>query len=597
MKLIYILLFFGIIIDCNVKTLSQSKNPVYPESFQGKIVNWQTLFEKSGFLKTEKYNETIKYFNKIANRSDYVKVIPFGITPQGRNLYYVIASKDKAFTVAKAKKIKKPIIFIENGIHAGEIEGKDASMILLRELLISKEKEDLLKNVTLIIIPVFNADGHERSGKYNRINQNGPEEMGWRTTAQNINLNRDWMKAEAPEMQAMLKLITTWMPDFLVDTHTTDGADYQYTITYAMEKFENMNQETAGWIKNKFIPFMEKKVEAAGYLVAPYLEFKDNDFNKGIVDWAATPRFSQGYWAIQNRPGLLIETHMLKPYKDRVYSTKAMLEAVIEYANEHPKELIELNKRADENTIKLYSEKKAFLPVTFKKSDEQTTFHFKGMKSVIDSSWISGGTRTTYTGEKFESDVPFYNKIIAVDSVQAPKGYLIPQEWVEIINRMKLHGIKINRLNSVHTYHVKKYKFRNVELAHNSYENRQIVKCDYDEFADSVQAPKGTYIVYTNQRTIRVILNLLEPKSDDSFLKWGFFNSIFERKEYFEPYVMEKYALQMIKDDPSLKTEFENRLNTDEKFRNSPMQRLNFFYERSPFYDKQYNVYPVMRVE
>ncbi len=559
--------------------------------------DWQTQFEKSGYLKTERYDETINYFKKLESHSSEAKLIPFGVSPQGRNLYCFIVSKDKAFTPAKANRTNKPIIFIESGIHAGEIEGKDASMILLREILITKEKQNLLDNVILMIVPIFNVDGHERFNKYNRINQKGPEEMGWRTTSQNLNLNRDWMKADAPEMQSMLKLLSKWLPDFLVDSHTTDGADYQYTITYAMEKFRNINYETRIWIKNKFIPFMENKVEAAGYLVAPYLEFKDRDWTKGIVDWAATPRFSQGYWALQNRPGLLIETHMLKPYKDRVFSTKAMFEAVIEYANKNPKELLELNKKADENSIKKYGDQKSYLPLNFKLSDEHSNPFFKGIKSESDSSWISGSTKTVYTGEKINLEIPYYNIMNVEDSITAPKAYIIPKEWSEIVDRIKLHGIKVDQLESPQTFVVKKYKFKNVKFASYSYESRQQVDCDYDEYTDTVKMPRGTFLVYTDQRTIRVILNLLEPKSGDSFLRWGFFNSIFERKEYFENYVMEKVALEMMKENPSLKNEFEKKLESDEKFRNNPRERLNFFYERSQYYDKEFNVYPVMRLE
>ncbi len=568
------------------------------EYSQSKINNnWKTKFERSNYLQTENYKETIEYFKKIESHSNYAKLTVFGVSPQGRNLYCLIVSKDHAFTPAQAKKTGKPIIFIENGIHAGEIEGKDASMILLREILITQEKQNLLDNVILMIVPIFNVDGHERFGKYNRINQNGPEEMGWRTTAQNLNLNRDWMKADAPEMQSMLELLSKWQPDFLVDSHTTDGADYQYTITYAMEKFRNMNFLTRHWIKEKFIPFMEKKVEDAGYFVAPYLEFKDRDWTKGIIDWAATPRFSQGYWALQNRPGLLIETHMLKPYKDRVFSTKAMFEAVIEYANNHPKELIELNKKADENTIEKYGKQKSYLPVSFKLSDEHSTFFFRGIKSISDSSWISGTIKTVYTGEKIDREIPYYNEMDVIGSVDVPKSYLIPKEWKEIVDRIKLHGIKVTKLKTPQKFIVTKYKFKDIKLACSSYEGRQTVNCGYDEFKDTVTLPKGTFLINTNQRMLRVIVNLLEPKSEDSFLRWGFFNSIFERKEYFENYVMEKVALQMMKENPTLKKEFEQRLLTDEKFRKNPRERLNFFYERSPYYDKEFNIYPIMRVE
>ncbi len=558
---------------------------------------WTTEFERSGYLVTETYAQTVEYFNKLADASPYAKMITFGVSPQGRKLYCLVVSKDKTFTPESAKKNGKPVILIENGIHSGEIEGKDASMLLLREILITKGKENLIDNCALLIVPIFNVDGHERFGKYNRINQNGPENMGWRTTAQNLNLNRDWTKADAPEMQAMLKLFSDWLPDFFVDTHTTDGADYQYTITYAMEKFGNIYGGTSQWIKNDFIPFMERKVEDAGFLIAPYLSFRDHDVSKGIVDWAATPRFSQGYAAIQNRPGLLVETHMLKPYKDRVFSTKALLNSVIEYVNMHPRQLIDLNKKADENSIDSLAKGKQYLALSFRTTDVSKNFLFKGIKYNIDSSEISGGEKITYTGEKFEKEVPYYEDIEVRDSVLLPKEYLIPREWENIIERMKLHGIKVDVLSKAKKFIVTKYKFTSVEFVKVPYEGRQTINCDYDEYKDTVLVPAGTFIVKTNQRTARVIGNLLEPKGGDSFLRWGFFNTIFERTEYFESYVMEKVAAKMIKDSPELQKKFEEKLKSDPEFAKSPRSRLNFFYERSPYYDKEYKVYPVMRVD
>ena len=587
MRIIFTLLVFITIVLPLQILLSQNSNSN----------KWKTDFEKSGYLVTETYAQTVEYFNMLAEASPYAKMTTFGVSPQGRELYCLIVSKDKTFTPESSKKKGKPVILIENGIHAGEIEGKDASMLLLREILITKEKENLIDNCVLLVVPIFNVDGHERFGKYNRINQNGPVNMGWRTTSQNLNLNRDWTKADAPEMQAMLKFFSAWLPDFFIDTHTTDGADYQYTITYAMEKFDNIYGGTSQWLKRNFIPFMEKKVNDAGFLIAPYLSFVDHDVSKGIVDWAATPRFSQGYAAIQNRPGLLVETHMLKPYKDRVFSTKAILNSVIEYVNDHPRQIIDLNKNADDNSINVLAKGKQYLALSFRTTDKSKNFLFKGIKYKIDTSEISGGERIAYTGEKFEKEVPYYEDIEVKDSVLLPKEYLIPVQWKNIIERMKLHGINVDVLNKSKKFIVTEYKFKNVEFVKNPYEGRQTVTCDYDEFKDTVLVPAGTFIIKTNQRTARVIGNLLEPKGPDSFLRWGFFNTIFERTEYFESYVMEKVAAKMIKDNPELKKEFEDKLESNTAFAESPRARLNFFYERSPYYDKEYLVYPVMRVD
>jgi len=561
--------------------------------------DWQTYFEKSNYLKTSSYNETIEYFKKLDTASDFAKMIPIGITRQGREMYCFIVSKSKTFTPAEVKSSGLPVILIINGIHSGEIEGKDASMILLREILITKEKEGMIDDVVLLFIPVFNVDGHERSGKYNRINQNGPEEMGWRTTAQNLNLNRDWMKADTPEMQAMLKLFSEWQPDFLVDNHTSDGADYQYNITFGIEYFDNIYPELKNMLKDEFEPFLYKKMNDAGYLTHPYVELKNwsAGLDSGITNYPTSPRLSNGYSAIQNRPALLVETHMLKPYKERVYSTKAANEAVIEFCSLNKNKLIELNKRADENSIKNLVEEKQRLPLKFKLTNKSVRVPFKGVRYYKEKSAISGGEKIVYTDEKIDMEVELFNDVKIEKEITIPKMYIIPKEWSHIVERMKLHGIDAEILKEDKTFDVKKYRFTDVKLSETSFEGRQSPSFKVNEYYEKVKVPAGSFLINTNQREVRVIAHLLEPESEDSFMKWGFFNTVLEQKEYFEPYVMEKIAPEMIKENPQLLREFEEKLNSDEEFKNNPYARLNFFYERSPYYDSHLNVYPIMRVE
>jgi hypothetical protein len=561
--------------------------------------NWQTKFEKSDSLETPKYKETMEYFHQFTENSDYAKMFSFGLSPQGRDLNCLIISKDKAFTPEEAKKTGKPVILILNGIHSGEIEGKDACMLLLRDILITKEKQNYLDKVIIMVVPIFSVDAHERWSKYNRINQNGPEEMGWRTTSQGLNLNRDWVKADAPEMQSMLKLFSTWLPDFFVDTHTTDGADYQYSLTYGMDTRNNIYSELADFNKNKFIPFLKSYAEKKGFLVAPYITFKtwQEGFESGLTEGVATPRYSNCYASAQNRPGLLVETHMLKPYKERVMATKAALEAVVEFCSANNNELLRLNKRADENMINEYAVQKHFLPVSYELTDKTVLENIKGKAYTKTLSDISGGTKITYYNRDTTFDVPVYRDAYVTDSVQAPAYYLIPQEWKLLVDRLALHGIKYSRLDKDETHEVTRYRFLNVKYDDHSTEGRQRVSFDVESYKETTLVPAGTYKIETAQRSVALILHMLEPKAGDSFVKWGFMNTIFETKEYFENYVMEKIAAEMLKNNPALKTEFESKLASDEAFKNNPDARLLFFYQRSPYFDKQYRVYPIMRVE
>ncbi|OGU48517.1 MAG: hypothetical protein A2000_16150 [Ignavibacteria bacterium GWB2_36_8] len=577
---LFVLLMFSI-------SFSQDKN------------DWQTYFEKSGYLETPRYAETMEYFRKLADYSDVAEMIKFGVSPQGRDLNCLVVSNDKAFKPEDAKATGKPVILIINGIHSGEIEGKDASMILLREILVTKEKEKMLDNVILLVIPVFSVDGHERFGKYNRINQNGPEEMGWRTTAQNLNLNRDWMKADAPEMKAMLKLFSSWLPDFIIDNHTTDGADYLYVMTFGIEYFKNSYSETELMLRSKFAPFLYEKMNQTGFLSHGYVWLKDwvKGLDSGITEGPGAPRFSTGYAAIQNRPALLVETHMLKPYKERVFSTKVAMEAVIEFCSDNKVEIIELNGKADRNSIINLLEKKEKLPVGFKVSGKSVKTPFKGVKYYKEKSEISGAEKIVYTEEKENLVLDLFNDVQIVKEVSVPNLYIIPSEWSLIVERMRLHGVKVDTLKEDKIFDVKRYRFSDIKFEEKPFEGRNRVSFTINEYYEKRKIPAGSYIVSTDQRTIKVIVNLLEPEAEDSFIKWGFFNAIFEQKEYFEAYVMEKISQEMIKKDPQLKKEFDEKLSLDEKFKNDPNARLNFFYERSPYYDSQLNVYPVMKVE
>lgn len=559
-------------------------------------LNWQTKFEESNYLETSNYDESIKYFQMLADNSEYAKLITIGISPQGREIKSLIVSKAKIFNPAESLNNKYAKVMINNGIHSGEIEGKDASMLMLRDMLVTLESKTHWDNVILLVIPVSNLDGHERSSKYNRINQNGPTEMGFRTTAQNYNLNRDFAKADTPEMKALLKLFREWRPDIFIDTHTTNGADYQYTITYAASQNIDVPPATRKLVKEELLPYFEKGVEEAGYLIAPYVSFVDKDYKNGISDWIGGPRYSNSYAGVQNRIGVLIETHMLKPYKDRVFGTKAMLESVIDYASKNHNKLIECSALADKYVVdKYYYEKQAF-PIKYITSKNGTPFIYKGIKYELYDSKISGSKIKRFTGEKYDLEIPYYSEAMVSDSVYLPEAYIIPKEWSNLIEILELHGIKSERLSEQREIKVEKYKFKNVKFSSWPYESRMMPSFNYDILPQTLTVNKGDYWVSCNQTNIGMIAYLLEPKSDDSFVKWGSMNIIFEKKEYFEDYSMEPIAKKMYDNNEELRNEFLTKLESDSTFAKNPKERLNFFYERSPYYDNKLNYYPILRV-
>ncbi|HSE42785.1 MAG TPA: M14 family metallopeptidase, partial [Acidobacteriota bacterium] len=277
--------------------------------------DWQIKAERTNFQETDRYDDTVAYCKKLATASSLVKYEPFGKSPEGRDLPLLIVSREKLFTPEAAHNANSLVVLIINGIHSGEIGGKDASLMMLREMLISKKLEPLLKNVTLLVVPIFNVDGHERMSPYNRINQNGPKEMGWRATSQNLNLNRDWMKADQPEMRSMLNLFANWLPNMVIDNHVSDGADFQYDVTYIVQREPMLNPGISKYWTEILEPSMVKGLKETGHIPSPYFEMVDEKNPKaGISHFLSTPRFSDGYATTQNRLGMTVETHMLKPY-------------------------------------------------------------------------------------------------------------------------------------------------------------------------------------------------------------------------------------------------------------------------------------------
>jgi hypothetical protein len=556
---------------------------------------WLTHFEKSGKISSPLYDETMEYFSKFEKYSPYAKMKTFGFSAQGRELKVLVVTKDNDFTPKKAKRNGKAVLLIQNGIHSGEIEGKDAWMLLLREMIITKEKLDLLDNLVLLIIPILNVDGHERTSEYNRPNQNGPVNMGWRTTSTNLNMNRDYLKADTPEMKSLLKLFSQWLPDFVIDNHTTNGADYQYHITYGIEKHQNIYSGLGKWGKEKLMPFVLEKVESEGFITAPYVETRTGNLLDGIIDWVAPLRYSTGYSAAQNRLCLLVETHSLKPFENRVYSTKSMNMAVINYLNQNHKKLKELNKKGDNSVIHDYAVKKKTFPLIIEGTNEFDLMMFKGFRSYEEESEITGKNVIRYTNEPIEFEIPIYNKVTVAKKISVPQAYIIPPQFSEIVRILRLHGVKVHTIKEEKIISVQKYKFVEHLFAPRPYEGRLMVKVKTEPFSEEVKLEKGTYIVFTKQRTLKVILNLLEPEAPDSFISWGFFNAFFERKEYAEAYVFEPIAKEMLKKSEKLKKEFYEYLENDESFRNDPGARLDFFYTRSKYFDKGEKIYPIFR--
>lgn len=564
-------------------------------SLKAQQSQWITHYERSGFTETPRYHETVEYCKRLAEYSEIVHFTTFGTSPQGRELPVLIIDKHRQFEPAAAN---KTVILVQAGIHPGEPDGKDAGLMLIRDIVVYGKHLELLDDITLLFIPIFNVDGHERFGPYNRINQNGPAEMGWRTTAQNLNLNRDHIKADAPEMQAWLVFFNKWKPHFFIDCHTTNGADYQYPLTYMLETMGNMDEGLTNWQTEIFEPVIKDKMLHAGYPIFQYVQFRQwHDPRSGLRTGPAPGMLSQGYSALLNRPGLLIETHMLKDYKTRVESTYQMILHSMEILHEQGKTLRDLIKKADDHTASASFRQQEF-PLGFTISTtDSVMMEFLGVEYDIDTSPVTGGPWFKYYPDKpVTYTLPMFRHNVPSAKVLLPEAYIVPAEWSIIIDRIKFHGIDMHIISEPLELEVDTYRFTNPVWRAAPNEGRQMVTAGSELITEVRSFAPGSAIIPMNQPYARLIARMLEPGSSDSFLQWGFFNAIFEQKEYAETYVMEPLAQQMLAESEDLRREFEEMKLNNPEFARNQWNMLNWFYSKTPWWDQSKNVYPVGRI-
>lgn len=568
------------------------------ELSSGQEKNFQTLFEKSGGTETPRYDQTIDYFRKLAAASPWITLTSFGKSGQGRDLPLVILDKDGLKNASEIRKAGKLILLIQACIHPGESEGKDAGMMLFRDLAVDHKYPGLLDHVTVLFIPIFNVDGHERFGPYNRINQNGPKEMGWRVSATNLNLNRDYLKADTPEVQAWLTMFNQWSPDFFIDSHTTDGADYQYVLTYLIEIYGTMDPALTAWSKDVFIPRMENHMTGKNIPVFPYITFRSwTNLRSGLIIQPAEPMLSQGYTAYRNRPGLLIETHMLKPYKQRVEATYECMVSTISILNREFAVLKKLESHADSLTSSKEFRMQPFA-LKYKTSDADSMMvDFKGKEYVTMKSAITGESYNSYTDKPVNYRLALYSENKPLTTAKLPEAYIIPAEWKTVIDRLALHGIRMIRLKREMKLTISTYKFNNPKWQSAPYEGRHpLISFDQQEITEERIFAAQSVVIPMDQPAAKIIAACLEPKGPGSFVYWGFFDAIFEQKEYTEAYVIEPLITKMLEDDPKLKAEFENKKSADTSFAKNPAHIVRWFYMKTPWFDQRMNIYPVGKI-
>jgi hypothetical protein len=558
----------------------------------------KTVAEQSGNRRTGRYEEVQRLCPAYAQRwPGKVRCFEFARTPEGRPMLALAASADGLLEASAARAAQRPVVLMQGGIHAGEIDGKDAGLLALREMLEGKAARDALTRVTLVFVPVLNVDGHERFGRWNRPNQVGPEEMGWRTTAQNFNLNRDYVKADAPEMQAILRLLNEWDPVLYVDLHVTDGAQFEHDVSYNVAPTLAGDEE----LKGRAVALRDEllaRMRARGSLPLDFYPsfVQDDDPSSGFAAGVGPKRFGTEYWAARNRIGLLVETHSWKDYPTRVQATHDTIIALMEMAARDGRAWNAAAAAADARAAQIGG-KQAVL--AYENTEDVRTIEFRGYAYTREPSPVSGALLTRYDPTKPQIwRVPLKDRVRPALTVTAPTGgYVVPAAYASWVgDKLRVHGVEFSTLPSGWpAAPTETFRATSASPAPATFEGRTQMKLEGSWRKEPRAIPAGSLFVPIAQPKSQIVMALLEPQEPDSLASWGFFNAAFERKEYMEAYVAEDVAREMLQKDAALRQEFERKLATDPEFAKSPGARLDFFYRRHSSWDEQHNLYPVLR--
>ncbi|MBA3828537.1 MAG: hypothetical protein H0X33_06335 [Taibaiella sp.] len=552
-----------------------------------------TPYEISGGTHTATYAEAIDYYKALTGKYPVIKMEEAGQTDAIYPLHVVYYSRDTDFNVNGWKQKNKIVLLINNGIHPGEPDGIDACMMLLRDAAAGKIK--IPRNVVLAVIPIYNIGGALNRNSYSRANQNGPEAYGFRGNGQNLDLNRDFIKADARESRSFAELFHKLDPDIFIDNHVSDGADYQHIITLLATQHNKLGGATGRLMDSTIVPLVYESMKHRGYDLVPYV----NDFattpDHGWTAFYDPPRFSSGYAVLFQTMAFVPETHMLKPYRQRVQATYALMQSFIQIAA----------RNADAITAARTSDRKALEQakrLTLQWTADTTRYRmipFKGYEAGYRASAVSGKPRLYYDHDKpFTKQVPFYDHFVPSSSVTVPSAYLLPQGWKDVADRLRMNDVVLAPLEHDVTIYVTAYHIDKYETVPRPYEKHYLHRnITVTPEKQTIKFLRGDYIIATSQPAKRYIVETLEPTAPDGFFAWNFFDAILQQKEYFSDYVFEDEAERLLQKDPTLRKKLQEKMQSDTTLRNNGAAQLDFIYRSSPYMEPGYMRYPVFRVE
>lgn len=553
--------------------------------------NLKTPFETSNGKETATYGQAIEFYIKLAKEFTEINIQTIGSTDSDKPLHIVTYNPDGDFNFNNIQK-DKTVVLINNGIHPGESDGIDATMLLYRDL--ASEKINTPKNTVLVTIPIYNIGGSLNRNTTTRANQNGPESYGFRGNARNYDLNRDFIKNDTKNAKSFAEIYHLVQPDLFIDNHVSNGADYQYTLTHLFTQHNKLSGETGDYLHKVLMPALQDSLANSNWDITPYVNVFNRTPESGFRQFMDHPRYSTGYTTLWNTLGMMVETHMLKPYKERVDGTYILMKKMIGIAEKDGKRIKETRKNTLEEHLNL-----EYYPTAWKVDTTRISeLDFKGYKADTIVSEITGFNRLRYNRDiPFTKKVVYQNHFIPSDSIKVPKAYIIGKQWTRVIDLLRRNKIAFTLFKKDTLMEVETYRIANYETVNNPYEGHYL---HYNTKVNVTPGKRkvftGDLLVHTNQPGIRYLLETLEPTAVDSFFNWNFFDTVLQQKEGFSPYVFEDTALLLLEKDAILRKEFTQKKQTEKEFSDNWYAQLNWLFQRSKHYEEAHMQYPVYRL-
>ncbi|NKI28065.1 hypothetical protein HCG49_15995 [Arenibacter sp. 6A1] len=552
---------------------------------------FKTVFEQSKGEETATYDQTIAFYKALAKEFPQVGIRSVGSTDSGLPLHMVTFNAESEFNFQKIGKTKT-VILINNGIHPGESDGIDATMMLFRDLALKKISSP--KNTVVVTIPIYNIGGALNRNSFTRANQNGPKSYGFRGNTKNYDLNRDFIKTDTKNMHSFAAIFHMIKPDIFIDNHVSNGADYQYTLTHLFTQHNKLDGALGEYIHQEMMPSLEKSLAKVQWDITPYVNVFNEVPEKGFSQFMDYPRYSTGYASLWNTLGLMVETHRLKPYPKRVEGTYVLMTKMLEIADRDTKKIKQLRER----TFESYLEKQDY-PIQWAiDTTKSTTLRFKGFEADIIPSEVTGFPRLKYHRDRpFTKEVEYQNYFTPTKTVKIPKAYILKKGWDRILELFSVNQISFETLKKDSSITVEAYKIKTYDTYSQPYEGHYPhYNTQVSSNLQKINFSAGDIIVPTNQKGVRYLLETLEPEATDSFFNWNFFDAILQQKEGFSPYVFEDIATALLQEDIHLKERFNTKKENDSLFANSWYSQLDWIYKQSPYYEQAHMQYPIYRI-